>query len=301
MSKLNYQQYCKGRKFVYPNSGPYYASWTESIGPSIILGVIFALIAGIWINFFPAPEGIFLTLKAIFSTVIYVLGGLIAGIVLSPLAMLLANSFIRMRYKSEQEQQTIRLASNPMVQKLLTLGLEKQICGIIITKDGIRLYNRIPDERYCHTEIDFVEVKNRVIKNTEPIEPYTKKAHWQIYDYTYCQKIDFSAEGFEEMQDDTQVLLVRYLCSELSEWGAAKHRAYTPIYERVHGKYSDTLSYNRENNQITIERTDYLKSTNQYSDLYNDYFVFDLSVAYAQYQCQINPPIKETNPKPKQW
>lgn len=275
MDQRTYHAYCKVRMRPY-NIKPQYPRFGDSWWPPMCAGLILGLVIGIWKNFFPLPENVFRTVGAVMFTIVYCGAGAVMGLILTPLYHLGKILAILIRHHTAVSRRTRRLAQNEVVRQVLRCAGEMQICAILITAKGIRLYDRIPDGRYCDSENDtYVAFSRQDYEERQ----FTKQPHWLAYDQAFFQQFLFEDAGFADMDGETQIDLANYLRKQLKHWGIAHHRARAVWTEMSGGGWNGKLTFDPHSNTLTAGR--YRTSVHEYTrEFYSDFLVYSLENAY---------------------
>ena len=273
---MEYQKYCKAHREYfhrhqnYPNLG-------ETVWPMAILGAAAGLSMGIWKNFIPLPETVFRTVGAVMFTLTYIMAGALCGMVPAPLIHLGRRLVIRLARSNSISALTGRLSKTPVVREVLRSIQDGRSGAVIITEGGIRLYDRIPDERYCDDPTDIYCARSVFDLDRAEAE-FKKKTHWAVYDQTFKKSFSFSELGYEKMDDDAQMALANYLLQQCKEWGGVYHHAFG-FYEAVSSSFTGKFTYNSHTGSITAHKD--VDLTTIQRTFYRDYFLFRLDIAYA--------------------
>ena len=273
---MEYQKYCKAHREYfhrhqnYPNLG-------ETVWPMAILGAAAGLAMGIWKNFIPLPETVFRTVGAVMFTLTYIMAGALCGMVPAPLIHLGRRLVIRLARSNSISALTGRLSKTPVVREVLRSIQDGRSGAVIITEGGIRLYDRIPDERYCDDPTDIYCARSVFDLDRAEAE-FKKKTHWAVYDQTFKKSFSFSELGYEKMDDDAQMALANYLLQQCKEWGGVYHHAFG-FYEAVSSSFTGKFTYNSHTGSITAHKD--VDLTTVQRTFYRDYFLFRLDIAYA--------------------
>ena len=171
--------------------------------------------------------------------------------------------------------------------------------AIIVTESGIRLYDNIPDADYCQDETDSYIAHSTIGLDTFE-QSFRKKPHWSAYDKGFSRQFLFKEAGFADMDDDTQIALVNYLCNQLGDWGVAKHRAYAFYTTSSGGGWNGKLTFNPHTNTLTAHRNA-VSFDETYRDFYKDYLVYHLESAYQTAIRQAESNKAAQSGAPKQW
>ena len=273
---MEYQKYCKAHREYfhrhqnYPNLG-------ETVWPMAILGAAAGLSMGIWKNFIPLPETVFRTVGAVMFTLTYIMAGALCGMVPAPLIHLGRRLVIRLVRSNSISALTGRLSKTPVVREVLRSIQDGRSGAVIITEGGIRLYDRIPDERYCDDPTDIYCARSVFDLDRAEAE-FKKKTHWAVYDQTFKKSFSFSELGYEKMDDDAQMALANYLLRQCKEWGGVYHHAFG-FYEAVSSSFTGKFTYNSHTGSITAHKD--VDLTTIQRTFYRDYLLFRLDIAYA--------------------
>lgn len=295
MKPKTFRQYCKTRNRPLKKR-PLYITFQSTWTPALLVGVCLGLVLGIWKNFFPLPEGIFKTVGAVMFTIVCCGAGATVGLITAPLYLAIGNCFILIRHRAKAHARRKRLENNPLIQEVTEICRQQNICAVIITKQGVRLYKHILDDRYCADERDiFASYSTAGFDEIE--KSYERKDYWRIYDYGYVREILFASEGFEEMEDDLQMEFANLLRDSLSGWGAVSHYAYAYYTEVTGGNFNGTITFNGPTGRVIAHRSPAFASK-VIRDLHRDYFVFDLQAAHAEYLRRTS---EENTQAPQKW
>ena len=168
---------------------------------------------------------------------------------------------------------TARLADNPIVQQVIHEAAQT-MAAVIVTKNSIRLYDRIVRGAYCQEE-KLHEVAASQYDLHERELHFQKPEHWAAYDQPgICkQTYNFDALGYEDLDEDTFRCLADYLCGKLGAWEKVEHLADVKYTSYSGGGFTGEITYNAHTGRFRAEK--YKVGIHDYtSELYRDYFIF---------------------------